>query len=117
MFRFKAKNYEILDKEKEISKDIIKKCANAYNKNKKFFQKDCKFFTIRLANTEPEFRKLAKKFYAKWVKGVGLKGKFVTIRSPKLFAKCYRKYSGTKDFEMILCHEINHIFAKVAKSF
>ena len=112
MHRFKAKNYEILDKEKEITKDIIKKCANAYNKNRKFFQKDCRFFRIRIANTESKFKKLAGKFYARWVKGVGLKGKTVAIRSPRLYAECYKKYGGTKDFEALLCHEICHIFTR-----
>jgi len=110
MFKFKTKNYEILDE--EISKDLIEKCANAYNKNKKFFQKDAKPFTIRIANTEAEFKKLAGKFYAKWVKGVSLKGNKVVIRSPTLFNTCYKKYKGTKDFEMLLTHEINHIFAR-----
>jgi len=116
MYKYKAKHFKILDEDGEITKDVIKKCSNAYNKNKRFFQKDCGVFQIRIANTEEEFKKLAGKFYKVWVKGVGKKvvGKkegLVAIRSPELYSECYKRHGGTPEFEMLLAHEINHIFA------
>ncbi|MDD5254289.1 MAG: hypothetical protein PHG05_04310 [Candidatus Nanoarchaeia archaeon] len=112
MYKCKTKHYEILDNKNEITKDIINKCNYAYNKNKRFFGKDCSFFRIRLANSEDEFKRLAGKFYNPWVKGVGKNGNFVVIRNIELYDKCYKKFKGTEKFEILLTHEINHIYAE-----
>ncbi|MBU2638007.1 MAG: hypothetical protein KJ955_03475 [Nanoarchaeota archaeon] len=114
MHTFKTKNYTIISSNK-ISKDIKSKCAKSYKKNRVFFKTECKGIKIRIANTETEFKKLASKFYQPWVKGVGLKGNFVAIRSPQLYENCYKKHGGTRKFELLLTHELNHIFAHKLK--
>lgn len=106
-----GKFYEIIDSKNKISDEIVRKCSYAYNENRKFFGKNCKFFKILIANTEREFRKLSGKFYSPWAKGVSVKGKFIVIRCPELFHKTYLKFGGTFKFEALLAHEINHIFA------
>ncbi len=112
MNKHKTRNYEIIDAENAISPEIIKKCSGAYSKNKRFFGKDCKFFQIRIANDEKEFKKLAGKYYLKYLKGVGIKGKIVIIRSLQTYKINYKRFGGTSDFEILLAHEINHIFAR-----
>ncbi|MBD3252600.1 hypothetical protein GF386_02625 [Candidatus Pacearchaeota archaeon] len=107
----KTKNYEIIDIKGKLTKDIIKKCSFSFNKNKRFFKKNCDFFKIYISHTEKDFKKRSKKFYQPWVKGVSLKGKIIVIRVPKLFRESYKKYKGTAKFEMLLTHEINHIYS------
>jgi hypothetical protein len=103
--------YEIIDKDNPVSQNIIDMCANAYRKNKEFFGKDCRHFKIRIANSEEEFKRLAGKFYHVWTKGVGRQGKFIAVKNLKMFEECYRRYGGTPDFEVLLAHEMNHVFA------
>ena len=111
MNKVKTKYYEIINNNK-ITKDIINKCSYAYNKNKKFFGKPCKFFKIKVANNEKDFKKLTGKWYSPWAKGISRKGEYIVIRGPKLFLQNYKKFKGTAKFEMLLAHEINHIYAK-----
>ncbi len=112
MYKYKTKYFEILNKETKINKLLIKICLKAYHKNRDFFQMNSKFFSIQIANSEEEFKKLAGKFYDLWVKGVSKEGKIVIIRNFKLYDECYKKFGGTPNFEMVLTHEINHIFSK-----
>ena len=111
MRNYEKKHYEIIDLERELSNDIIRKSSAAYQKNRIFFGKNCGFFKIHIAHTEGVFKKKAGRFYNPWVKGVSLKGKSVVIRSPPFLRRNYMKYGGTPSFEMLLSHEINHIYA------
>ena len=111
MKKHKTKHYEIIDSQGKLDKDMINKCSNSYRKNKKFFGKDSRFFTISIAHTEDDFRKGAKQFYKPWAKGAGHSGKMLVIRGLSLFQKTQEKYGGTPSFERLLTHEINHIFA------
>ena len=111
MNKYKTKHYEIIDREEKISDEIIRICSFAYDKNKRFFGKDSGFFKIYITHTEEEFRKRAKPYYKPWVKGISRHGRFVVIRDPKLFNECYKKHKGTKDYRILLAHEVNHVFA------
>lgn len=108
---YKTKHYKIIDSKNKISKKIIRICSDAYKINKRFFKKDCKKFTIKIANDEKEFKKLTKRFYQPWVKGVSMKWTNIILRSPKLYRETYKKYKGTFDMKILLAHEINHIYA------
>ncbi|MBT4165693.1 hypothetical protein HOE04_01495 [archaeon] len=110
MNKFKTKNYEIISKGK-ITEKIIKICKDYYKTNKLFFNKDGPYLKIIITNTEEEFKRLTKKFYSPWVKGVSLKGNRVILRGPELYKKTYKKFKGTQNPQLLLTHEINHIFA------
>ena len=111
MYKYKTKYYEILDKENKITKDMINKCSYAYDRNKRFFGKDCKFFQIKVINSENKFKTLLGKIYQPWIKGEQFRGKLIVMRGPKLYKKCYTKFGGTSEYQILLTHEINHIFA------
>lgn len=109
MFKHKTKNYEIRSS-KPISKSMIEICKKGYQKNKKFFGKDSPFFPINFAHTEEEFKVLAGRFYAPWVKGTcDFNG--VNIRGQKLYDESYKKFGGTKKLQLVLTHEITHLFS------
>jgi len=110
MFSVKVNNFLIQSSEDNINKKTIEACKKAYLKNKKWFNRDLKNFTITLSNSEKEFKKSLGKWYSPWAKGLGIKNNII-IRNPKEYHKNYKKYEGTPSFEMLLVHEINHLFA------
>ncbi len=106
----KFKNYEIMDYENPLTKDIINSCKKAYQKNKLFFGGDSHFFKITICHTEKEFKKRIEDRYYPWAKGGRLKNNDIVIRSPDNVLSNYKQYGGTKSFDTILIHEINHVF-------
>jgi hypothetical protein len=113
MGRFRTRNYEIIDNKRPVTDDVIKACARAYARNRRFFKRDYNFFRIHIYHSEKDFRKAAKRFYQPWVKGVSFRGKKIVIRSPDFLFRNYKKFGGTPDFEMMLAHEINHLYASL----
>jgi len=109
IFKFKSKNYEIIDYEKPITRDIIVFCRKGYQKNQRFFERNSSFFKVIVCHSEAKFKKEMKKWYLPMAKGRTLKNKIV-IRGPKEIIKCHKELGGAKSFNGVIAHEMAHLF-------